>query len=81
MQMQAEDLSQRARLRIALEIDSDRTGERRTIAWFARQHDVGRHAIHQVLAGRTTSARLEEAIESYIEEQLGTTSMDALVSA
>ena len=71
MQMQTEDLSTRALLRIALEIDSDQSGEKRTIAWFARQHDVGRHAIHQVLAGRTTSARLEEAISAYIEEHLG----------
>jgi len=63
-------LSQRAWFRIALEIATDRHGEKRTVTWFARQHNVSKRSIYRVLDGHMTSARLERAIEEFIDAQL-----------
>jgi len=63
-------LSQRAWFRIALEIATDRHGEKRTVTWFAEKHGVSTHSVYLVLDGEMTSARLERAIEEFIDAQL-----------
>lgn len=68
----------RTRFRMALAIKSDPDlgdqpdGERYTALQFAREHDVSETVLHEVLAGKTTSARLEREIDGFIREQLDT---------
>lgn len=68
---QSEGLSPRARLRIALEIATGREGRRRTVGDFAEEHDVSTTMLYDLLNGNRTSERLEEAVESFIDEQIG----------
>lgn len=66
----------KTRFRIALAIRSDREDERYTALDFCRDHDCSQTALYDVLNGRRTSARLEEAIETFIAEQADRASLD-----
>ena len=63
-------LTRRTRFRIALAIASQREGEKKTVSEFAREHDVSKTTIYRMLDKDMTSARLEEAISSFIEDQM-----------
>jgi len=63
-------LSRHARFRIALIIASERAGEKKTVKGFAEEHGVSTTTIQRMLNDDMTSARLDRAISSFIEEQM-----------
>jgi hypothetical protein len=62
-------MEKRTLFRIALAVKSD-AGERYTATDFARDHDVSTSVLWGVLSGNDTSARLEAAIDAFIQEHV-----------
>jgi hypothetical protein len=62
-------MEKRTLFRIALAVKSD-AGERYTATDFARDHNVSTSVLWGVLSGNDTSARLEAAIDAFIQEHV-----------
>ena len=62
-------MKKRTLFRIAVAVHNERVGGY-TAKDFAEDHDVSATVLYEVLRGRTTSARLDSAINAFISDQL-----------